>query len=190
MRQNAIGAAEDREKVPPHLPSHTSFPRPLPPGVLCCYLGRKAWRSATWLPLSISEGRHTACCPLHASGQVGFGAFGGWVIKCKVFQGFECLRVKSFHCLPAFAASFPQTGWMLAAWSCLVARGVALTTAPLPPHCLPPPLPLSARLDAGGSELFGRGGKDGLLDLLQVLGGGTLLINDAHQVSGCVGVCV
>ena len=26
------------------------------------------------------------------------------------------------------------------------------------------------------------GGKDGLLDLLQAQGGGTLLINDAHQV--------
>ena len=54
---------------------------------------------------------------------------------------------------------------------------------PTSPHSDSSPSP-SARLDAGGSELFGRGGKDGLLDLLQAQGGGTLLINDAHQVGG------
>ena len=49
-------------------------------------------------------------------------------------------------------------------------------------HCHPPCLFPSDRLDPSGTELFGRGGKDGLLDLLQAQGGGTLLINSIHQV--------
>ncbi|GAX80436.1 hypothetical protein CEUSTIGMA_g7875.t1, partial [Chlamydomonas eustigma] len=38
------------------------------------------------------------------------------------------------------------------------------------------------RLDARGVELFGRGDKPGLLDLLQEQGGGTLLINNVNEL--------
>ena len=40
----------------------------------------------------------------------------------------------------------------------------------------------AGRLDINGSELFGRGAKQGVLDLLRESGGGTLLLNGMHEM--------